>query len=171
MLKGLKQSGSLLARASLSSSFPQAFPPNLLTAMFYCGSVTIFFTVIKLISYRLHLMFDKGEVIQHRSPRKRSKRRPEGEASSQQPARHKIPRYPCPEKHLLPKEKKSAFSYSVAAVVGLSTWLAHIKAWVGCWAPRISGIVVCVRGRWRWEDWEFKVTYRCTVNSRPMCAT
>ncbi|XP_063134150.1 pecanex-like protein 2 isoform X2 [Rattus norvegicus] len=68
-----------------------AFPPNLLTALFYCGSVTIFFTVIKLISYRLHLMFDKGEVIQHRSPRKRSKRRPEGEASSQHPPRHKIP--------------------------------------------------------------------------------
>ncbi|GAB1293814.1 Pecanex-like protein 2 [Apodemus speciosus] len=68
-----------------------AFPPNVLTALFYCGSVTIFFAVIKLISYRLHLMFDKGEVIQHRSPRKRSKRRPEGEASSQQTARHKNP--------------------------------------------------------------------------------
>ncbi|XP_028623600.1 pecanex-like protein 2 [Grammomys surdaster] len=68
-----------------------AFPPNVLTALFYCGSVTIFFAVIKLVSYRLHLMFDKGEVIQHRSPRKRSKRRPEGEPSSQHMARHKHP--------------------------------------------------------------------------------
>ncbi|NP_780770.2 pecanex-like protein 2 [Mus musculus] len=68
-----------------------AFPPNVLTALFYCGSVTIFFAVIKLISYRLHLMFDKGEAIQHRSPRKRSKRKPEGEASSQHTARHKNP--------------------------------------------------------------------------------
>ncbi|XP_029388530.1 pecanex-like protein 2 isoform X3 [Mus pahari] len=36
-------------------------------------------------------MFDKGEAIQHRSPRKRSKRKPEGEASSQHTARHKNP--------------------------------------------------------------------------------
>ncbi|XP_028745643.1 pecanex-like protein 2 [Peromyscus leucopus] len=69
-----------------------AFPPNVLTALFYCGSVTIFFAVIKLISYRLHLMFDKGEVIQPRSPRKKNKRRPEGEASSQHTASHKHPR-------------------------------------------------------------------------------
>ncbi|ERE78331.1 pecanex-like protein 2 [Cricetulus griseus] len=68
-----------------------AFPPNVLTALFYCGLVTIFFAAIKIISYRLHLMFDKGEVVQHRSPRKRSKRRPEGEASSQHTASHKNP--------------------------------------------------------------------------------
>ncbi|CAO2609362.1 Pecanex-like protein 2 [Lemmus lemmus] len=68
-----------------------AFPPNVLTALLYCGSVTIFFTVIKLVSYRLHLMFDKGEVIQRQSPRKRNKRRPEGEASSQPMASHKNP--------------------------------------------------------------------------------
>uniref|UniRef100_A0A8C6RKX7 Pecanex-like protein n=1 Tax=Nannospalax galili TaxID=1026970 RepID=A0A8C6RKX7_NANGA len=68
-----------------------AFPPNTLTALFYCGSVTIFFAVIKLISYRLHLMFDKGEAIQHQPPRKRDKTRPEREASHQRTASHKIP--------------------------------------------------------------------------------
>ncbi|XP_026645783.1 pecanex-like protein 2 isoform X2 [Microtus ochrogaster] len=68
-----------------------AFPPNVLTALFYCGSVTILFAIIKLVSYRLHLMFDKGEVIQRQSPRKKSKRRPEGEASNQRMASHKNP--------------------------------------------------------------------------------
>uniref|UniRef100_A0A8B9QIA8 Pecanex-like protein n=1 Tax=Apteryx owenii TaxID=8824 RepID=A0A8B9QIA8_APTOW len=33
-------------------------------------SVTVFFTIIKVISYRLHLMFDKGEVIQQKISRK-----------------------------------------------------------------------------------------------------
>ncbi|KAH0519877.1 Pecanex-like protein 2 [Microtus ochrogaster] len=66
-----------------------AFPPNVLTALFYCGSVTILFAIIKLVSYRLHLMFDKGEVIQRQSPRKMNKRRPEGEASNQRMASHK----------------------------------------------------------------------------------
>ncbi|XP_077202313.1 pecanex-like protein 2 isoform X2 [Paroedura picta] len=41
-----------------------AFPPNTITAFIYCSSVTLFFTVIKVVSYRLHVMFDKGEVIQ-----------------------------------------------------------------------------------------------------------
>nr|XP_045006672.1 pecanex-like protein 2 isoform X4 [Jaculus jaculus] len=50
-----------------------AFPPNALTVLLYCGLVTIFFAVIKLVSYRLHLMFDKGEVVQQKPPRKRDK--------------------------------------------------------------------------------------------------
>ncbi|XP_048342036.1 pecanex-like protein 2 isoform X2 [Sphaerodactylus townsendi] len=41
-----------------------AFPPNTITAFIYCSSVTLFFTIIKVVSYRLHVMFDKGEVIQ-----------------------------------------------------------------------------------------------------------
>ncbi|KAL8185888.1 UNVERIFIED_CONTAM: hypothetical protein K2H54_059427 [Gekko kuhli] len=45
-------------------AFSSAFPPNTITAFIYCSSVTLFFTVIKVISYRLHVMFDKGEVIQ-----------------------------------------------------------------------------------------------------------
>ncbi|RMC12741.1 hypothetical protein DUI87_10266 [Hirundo rustica rustica] len=47
-----------------------AFPANAVTVFVYCSSVTVFFTVIKVISYRLHLMFDKGEVIQQKLPRK-----------------------------------------------------------------------------------------------------
>ncbi|XP_054836140.1 pecanex-like protein 2 [Eublepharis macularius] len=41
-----------------------AFPPNTITAFIYCSSVTLLFTVIKVVSYRLHVMFDEGEVIQ-----------------------------------------------------------------------------------------------------------
>uniref|UniRef100_A0A8C5IXQ9 Pecanex-like protein n=1 Tax=Junco hyemalis TaxID=40217 RepID=A0A8C5IXQ9_JUNHY len=47
-----------------------AFPANAVTVFVYCSSVTVFFTVIKVISYRLHLMFDKGEVIQQKLSRK-----------------------------------------------------------------------------------------------------
>uniref|UniRef100_A0A8C3FLK5 Pecanex-like protein n=1 Tax=Chrysemys picta bellii TaxID=8478 RepID=A0A8C3FLK5_CHRPI len=47
-----------------------AFPPNAVTVFIYCSSVTVFFTIIKVVSYRLHLMFDKGEVIQQRISRK-----------------------------------------------------------------------------------------------------
>uniref|UniRef100_A0A8C9MJY4 Pecanex-like protein n=1 Tax=Serinus canaria TaxID=9135 RepID=A0A8C9MJY4_SERCA len=43
---------------------------NGVTVFVYCSSVTVFFTVIKVISYRLHLMFDKGEVIQQKLSRK-----------------------------------------------------------------------------------------------------
>ncbi|KAJ7342258.1 hypothetical protein JRQ81_009967 [Phrynocephalus forsythii] len=43
-----------------------ALPPNVITAFVYCSSVTLLFTVIKVVSYRLHLMFDKGEVIQQK---------------------------------------------------------------------------------------------------------
>ncbi|NXO00180.1 PCX2 protein, partial [Rhinopomastus cyanomelas] len=50
--------------------FLQAFPANAVTAFVYCSSVTVFFTVIKVISYRLHLMFDKGEVIQQKLSKK-----------------------------------------------------------------------------------------------------
>ncbi|NWJ08931.1 PCX2 protein, partial [Crypturellus undulatus] len=47
-----------------------AFPPNTITVFVYCSSVTTFFTIIKVISYRLHLTFDKGEVIQQKISRK-----------------------------------------------------------------------------------------------------
>uniref|UniRef100_A0A8C0ID45 Pecanex-like protein n=1 Tax=Bubo bubo TaxID=30461 RepID=A0A8C0ID45_BUBBB len=47
-----------------------AFPANAVTVFVYCSLVTVFFTVIKVISYRLHLMFDKGEVIQQKLSRK-----------------------------------------------------------------------------------------------------
>ncbi|XP_061846073.1 pecanex-like protein 2 [Colius striatus] len=47
-----------------------AFPANEVTVFVYCSLVTVFFTVIKVISYRLHLMFDKGEVIQQKLSQK-----------------------------------------------------------------------------------------------------
>uniref|UniRef100_A0A669P349 Pecanex-like protein n=2 Tax=Phasianus colchicus TaxID=9054 RepID=A0A669P349_PHACC len=47
-----------------------ACPANSVTAFAYCSLVTVFFTAIKVISYRLHLMFDKGEAIQQQVPRK-----------------------------------------------------------------------------------------------------
>ncbi|KAK1190442.1 PCX2 protein, partial [Pygoscelis papua] len=52
-----------------------AFPANAVTVFVYCSSVTVFFTVIKVISYRLHLMFDKGEVIQQKLSRKNGRQR------------------------------------------------------------------------------------------------
>ncbi|NWX86251.1 PCX2 protein, partial [Nothoprocta pentlandii] len=57
-----------------------AFPPNTITVFVYCSSVTTFFTIIKVISYRLHLMFDKGEVIQQKISRKNGKQCKETEA-------------------------------------------------------------------------------------------
>ncbi|XP_045673940.1 pecanex-like protein 2 [Phyllostomus hastatus] len=68
-----------------------AFPPNAITVFFYCSSVTVFFTVIKLVSYRLHLMFDKGEVIQRRPPGKAEKPSKHKEASSEHATHHKTP--------------------------------------------------------------------------------
>ncbi|KAM9211743.1 pecanex-like protein 2 [Dugong dugon] len=68
-----------------------AFPPNAFTVFFYCSSVTIFFTVIKLVSYRLHLMFDKGEVIQQKPSRRKEKLHKDKEANSEHITNHKSP--------------------------------------------------------------------------------
>ncbi|KAL7987559.1 hypothetical protein Chor_006478 [Crotalus horridus] len=50
-----------------------ACPPTTITAVIYCGSVTLFFMIIKVITYRLHLMFDEGEMIQQKFPCKEGK--------------------------------------------------------------------------------------------------
>ncbi|XP_074118509.1 pecanex-like protein 2 isoform X1 [Sminthopsis crassicaudata] len=68
-----------------------AFPPNAITIFIYCSSVTIFFTVIKLISYRLHLMFDEGEVIQQRSSLNTERQSKDKEANSENIIHHKSP--------------------------------------------------------------------------------
>ncbi|XP_047558109.1 pecanex-like protein 2 isoform X2 [Lutra lutra] len=68
-----------------------AFPPNAITAFFYCSSVTVFFTVIKLVSYRLHLMFDKGEVIQQKPSRKKEKPNKDKETNKEHITHPKIP--------------------------------------------------------------------------------
>ncbi|XP_043452228.1 pecanex-like protein 2 isoform X3 [Prionailurus bengalensis] len=66
-----------------------AFPPNAITVFFYCSSVTIFFTIIKLVSYRLHLMFDKGEVIQQKPSKKKEKPSKDKEANKEHMTNHK----------------------------------------------------------------------------------
>ncbi|XP_040320922.1 pecanex-like protein 2 isoform X4 [Herpailurus yagouaroundi] len=66
-----------------------AFPPNAITVFFYCSSVTIFFTIIKVVSYRLHLMFDKGEVIQQRPSKKKEKPSKDKEANKEHMTDHK----------------------------------------------------------------------------------
>ncbi|KAM7050049.1 pecanex-like protein 2 [Molossus nigricans] len=68
-----------------------AFPPNTITVLFYCSSVTIFFAVIKLVSYRLHLMFDTGEVTQRRRSGEEEKPGKNREASREHTANHKAP--------------------------------------------------------------------------------
>nr|XP_055234611.1 pecanex-like protein 2 [Gorilla gorilla gorilla] len=69
-----------------------AFPPNAIIVFFYCSAVTIFFTIIKLVSYRLHLMFDKGEVIQQKPSRKEEKPNKDKEAKGEHITNHKNPR-------------------------------------------------------------------------------
>lgn len=46
---------------------PQALPPTSLALSIYCTSVTIFFILIKMVNYRLHLMFDEGEIVPRNS--------------------------------------------------------------------------------------------------------
>nr|XP_032646629.1 pecanex-like protein 2 isoform X2 [Chelonoidis abingdonii] len=65
---------------ALPLSLHLAFPPNAVTVFIYCSSVTVFFTIIKVVSYRLHLMFDKGEVIQQRISRKNGRQSKDKEA-------------------------------------------------------------------------------------------
>uniref|UniRef100_A0A4W5NEA5 Pecanex-like protein n=1 Tax=Hucho hucho TaxID=62062 RepID=A0A4W5NEA5_9TELE len=40
-----------------------ALPPTTMALSIYCTSVTIFFITIKMVNYRLHVMFDKGNVV------------------------------------------------------------------------------------------------------------
>ncbi|XP_001493647.2 pecanex-like protein 2 [Equus caballus] len=68
-----------------------AFPPHAIAVFLYCSSVTILFTVIKVVSFRLHLMFDKGEVIQQRPSRKKEKPSGDKEANSEHVTNHKNP--------------------------------------------------------------------------------
>uniref|UniRef100_A0A8C5CLD1 Pecanex-like protein n=1 Tax=Gadus morhua TaxID=8049 RepID=A0A8C5CLD1_GADMO len=41
-----------------------ALPPSLLVAGIYCAVVAVFFTAIKVVNFRLHSMFDLGEIIE-----------------------------------------------------------------------------------------------------------
>uniref|UniRef100_A0A8C2STQ3 Pecanex-like protein n=1 Tax=Coturnix japonica TaxID=93934 RepID=A0A8C2STQ3_COTJA len=66
---------------------------TVVTAFAYCSLVTVFFTAIKVISYRLHLMFDKGEAIQQQVPRKNGRQCKDAEVPKEntvlQPSNHR----------------------------------------------------------------------------------
>ncbi|KAL4640844.1 pecanex-like protein 2 isoform X2 [Arapaima gigas] len=47
----------------LPLSLHLALPPTALALSIYCTVVTVFFILIKMVNYRLHLMFDKGELV------------------------------------------------------------------------------------------------------------
>lgn len=48
-------------------------PATRLTLCLYCISTTMLFTVIKFVSFRLHLMFDNGTVVHHKKHSKKAK--------------------------------------------------------------------------------------------------
>uniref|UniRef100_A0A665W747 Pecanex-like protein n=1 Tax=Echeneis naucrates TaxID=173247 RepID=A0A665W747_ECHNA len=47
----------------LPLSLHLALPPTTIALSIYCTSITVFFILIKLANYRLHLMFDEGEAV------------------------------------------------------------------------------------------------------------
>uniref|UniRef100_A0A672MYY8 Pecanex-like protein n=1 Tax=Sinocyclocheilus grahami TaxID=75366 RepID=A0A672MYY8_SINGR len=47
----------------LPLSLHLALPPTTTTLSIYCTSVTVFFIVIKMVNYRLHLMFNQGDIV------------------------------------------------------------------------------------------------------------
>lgn len=46
--------------------FLQALPPTVVVAGVYCAVVAVFFTAIKVVNFRLHAMFDLGEIVEKR---------------------------------------------------------------------------------------------------------
>uniref|UniRef100_A0A3Q4HMA6 Pecanex-like protein n=1 Tax=Neolamprologus brichardi TaxID=32507 RepID=A0A3Q4HMA6_NEOBR len=47
----------------LPLSLHLALPPTTMALSIYCSSITVFFVLIKLANYRLHLMFNEGEAV------------------------------------------------------------------------------------------------------------
>lgn len=45
-------------------SLYQVLPPSMLVAGVYCAVIAIFFTTIKIVNFRLHTMFDQGEIVE-----------------------------------------------------------------------------------------------------------
>lgn len=50
----------------LPHSFFQALPASLVVAGVYCAVIAAFFTAIKAVNFRLHAMFDLGEIVEKR---------------------------------------------------------------------------------------------------------
>ncbi|TSK22577.1 Pecanex-like protein 2 [Bagarius yarrelli] len=51
----------------LPLSLHLALPPTSLALSIYCASVTVFFILVKMVNYRLHMMFDTGEIVPQNS--------------------------------------------------------------------------------------------------------
>uniref|UniRef100_A0A8C2ZR15 Pecanex-like protein n=1 Tax=Cyclopterus lumpus TaxID=8103 RepID=A0A8C2ZR15_CYCLU len=62
----------------LPLSLHLALPPTTMALSIYCTSITVFFILIKLANYRLHLMFDEGEAVVRSSVSDLTKRLVEG---------------------------------------------------------------------------------------------
>lgn len=45
----------------------QVMPPSVVVAGVYCAVVATFFTTVKTINYRLHTMFDQGEIVEKKN--------------------------------------------------------------------------------------------------------
>lgn len=58
----------------------QVLPPSLMVAGVYCLVVAVIFATIKTVNYRLHAMFDQGEIVEKRSS---TAGEPEEEAAAQ----------------------------------------------------------------------------------------
>ncbi|XP_072345488.1 pecanex-like protein 3 [Scyliorhinus torazame] len=44
-----------------------AVPPSTSIAGIYCAIVVLFFTMVKSVNYRLHAMFDQGEIVEKKN--------------------------------------------------------------------------------------------------------
>ncbi|XP_053134223.1 pecanex-like protein 3 isoform X2 [Hemicordylus capensis] len=58
-------------------------PPSIVVAGVYCAVVAVFFTTIKTINYRLHTMFDQGEIVEKNSALAEGAKSEEGAAADE----------------------------------------------------------------------------------------
>lgn len=54
-------------RRDLTCCHLQVLPPSLMVASVYCLVVAVIFATIKTVNYRLHAMFDQGEIVEKRN--------------------------------------------------------------------------------------------------------
>lgn len=59
--------GQSCMRRNLTCCHFQVLPPSLMVASVYCLVVAVIFATIKTVNYRLHAMFDEGEIVEKRN--------------------------------------------------------------------------------------------------------
>lgn len=59
--------GQGCVKRDLTCCHLQVLPPSLMVAGVYCLVVAVIFAAIKTVNYRLHAMFDQGEIVEKRS--------------------------------------------------------------------------------------------------------